>query len=137
MFPLIIFVFSHSFSAFVGTLIFAIILSLIIRAIMAAATSSTMWGWGAPPNGQWGQWGQQQQYYQPPQQYYRPAAPPYQPPTSSASTAPYEQGYQAQSANQVRQSENEPHYQSPDSMRYEDYEQPHAQYPEQMPPTVA
>lgn len=51
---------------------------------------------------------------------------------------PYQQGYQAEKARETSQEsqEGESSYSSPPQEQYQEYEQPQAQYPEQMPPPV-
>jgi hypothetical protein len=64
--------------------------------------------------------------YQPPTPIYQPSTPIYQPPYQ-----PYQQGYQA--AQETYQEEGQPR-DYPVAETYDQYEQPQAQYPEQMPP---
>ena len=68
---------------------------------------------------------QQTPYYQPKQQYYQPPA------QVQQTYQPYDQGYQP-----VRETYNEGEQQDqyPTASEYDQYEQPQAQYPEEMPP---
>src|SRR5437763_12151742 len=90
---------------------------------------------------------QPNQYYQPPQQpnqYYQPPQQPnqyYQPPTSPQPNTPYtrpyqpyEQGYQAP-RNEYQQGA-QPYQSNPSQSASEQYEEPQAQYPQEMPPMV-
>jgi len=91
---------------------------LIIKAFMATGVSGN-----SAPN----RMAAQQPYYQPSQPAYQPPQEPsYQP------YQPYQQGYQ-QTPREVYQ-EGGQQYQYPASEAYDQYEQPQAQYPEQMPP---
>ena len=65
------------------------------------------------------------------QQTYQPYQSPYQQPYQPQSYQPYEQGYQA--PGEVYQ-EGGQQYQSLSRDMYDQYEQPQAQYPEQIPP---
>jgi hypothetical protein len=119
IFPFIMLFVFRSGSIFFATLVLAIMIALILKAFDASNPNNS---------------GQSQQipYYQPPVQtyqppYYQPSMPVYQPPEEYK---PYEQGYQA--AATPYQADDQ---QSMSAMSsYEDYEQPTAQYPEQMPP---
>jgi hypothetical protein len=77
---------------------------------------------------------QPNQYYQPPQQpnqYYQPPASP-QPNTPPY--RPYEQGYQG--AQNDYQQGVQPYQDSPAQPASERYEEPQAQYPQEMPPMI-
>jgi hypothetical protein len=105
----------HSIAWFVISIGIIVMVSLLIR----AATSS-----GSNAGARSSQM-QQTPYYQPKQQYYQPPAQTQQPYQS------YEQGYQP-----ARETYNEGNqqYQYPEAAEYDQYEQPQAQYPEEMPP---
>jgi hypothetical protein len=94
---------------------------LIIKAVMSTSTTGN-----AAANGMRAQ--PTYQPYQPPTPIYRP---PYQPPTPvyQPPYQPYEQGYQA-----PQETYQEGGQQYPVTETYDQYEQPQAQYPEQMPP---
>jgi hypothetical protein len=128
-FPVLFFVFlfwglgsAHNFIGFLVPLFLLVFFFWLFRAILAASRRSTM-----NPGQRY-----QQPYYQPPQQhpyqqpYYQPPQPSYQPPTYR----PYEQGYQP--VPETSQ-EGEQRYQYPQPS-YEQYEQPQAQYPQELPP---
>ncbi|MDQ2888382.1 MAG: hypothetical protein M3Y39_20140 [Chloroflexota bacterium] len=104
----------HSLTWFIITIGIIVMVSLLIR----ASSSSNA---GAKSS-----WMQQTPYYQPKQQYYQPPAQTQQQPYQS-----YEQGYQP-----ARETYNEgdQQYQYPAAAEYDQYEQPQAQYPEEMPP---
>jgi hypothetical protein len=108
-FLLFIFMFSfHSWGVFLTILFVVFFINLLIRAVASTKPSAN-----TPP-------------YQPrngnAQPYYQPYQQPYQ---------PYQQGYQTP---QETYTEAGQQYQYPDPSNYEEYEQPQAQYPEQMPP---
>ena len=109
-----IFFFSyHSWLWFIMSIGFIILVSLLIRAVTSSNTNTgSASGWTTP-------------YYQPKQQYYQPPA------QMQQSYQPYEQGYQ--SARETY-SEGDQQYQYPAASEYDQYEQPQAQYPEEMPP---
>jgi hypothetical protein len=129
LFPFIMLFVFHSGSIFFATLVLAIMIALILKAFDASDPNSS------------GQ-SQQTSYYQPPVQtyqppYYQPSVPvyqplarPYQPPYQQEEYRPYEQGYQAA----VTPYQAGDQQSTPSTSSYEDYEQPQAQYPEQMPP---
>lgn len=85
----------------------------------------------------WGQQPNQQPYYTPPvqQQPARQETPYYQPPATEY-YRPYEQGYQPVPAAQSQSSYTPPSSAPEQEMKslYEDYEEPRAEYPEEMPP---
>lgn len=82
--------------------------------------------------------------YQQPNQYYQPPPQPnqyYQPPASSQPNAPYtspyqpyEQGYQVPQDDHQRGAQ--PYQGNPSQSASEQYEEPQAQYPQEMPPMV-
>lgn len=111
----IIFFNLHSLPWILMTLITVGFVFLIIKAFMATGVS----GNSAPNRMR----APQQPYYQPPQQ-------PYQAPQESSYQS-YDQGYQA--PREVYR-EGGQQYQYSDPEAYDQYEQPQAQYPEQMPP---
>jgi hypothetical protein len=77
---------------------------------------------------------QQPPYYQPPQQPSTPPGnQPYYQPSQQQPYQPYEQGYQASSPPAGAYQEGGQQYPYP-SQSAQDYEQPQAQYPQQMPP---
>ncbi len=112
----IIFFNIHSFSWLLMTLVTMAFVFIIIKAIMATSVNS-----GSAQN----RMGPQQMYQ--PKQPYQPL---YQQPQGS-SYQPYEQGYQAP---REAYQEGGQQYQYPAPEEYDQYEQPQAQYPEQLPP---
>ena len=106
----IIFFNLHSLPWILMTLVTVGFVFLIVKAFATTGVSRN-----SAPNTM----GAQQPYYQPRQQ-------PHQPPQESY-YQPYEQGYLAPR-------EGERQYQYPVPETYDQYEQPQAQYPEQMPP---
>jgi predicted lipid-binding transport protein (Tim44 family) len=78
---------------------------------------------------------QQQPYYQPSQQpqqpYYQPSQPPQQP--EQPSYQPYQEGYQPQPEQETYQ-EGDKIYPYPQQRSSQEYEQPQAQYPQELPP---
>lgn len=121
VFPFIILVFSHSFGAFLSTLVLTALIFLIVNAVRASQTNNS----GPTVVDMTQQWQQRQQT-----PYYQPPTPIYQPPAQQPYYRSYEQGYAP--AEETKASTEQPAAQMPGS--YEDYEQPQAQYPEQMPP---
>lgn len=109
LFVLII-IFSHSF---VG-IIFAIVAAVVLTAILMRVFGSQ----GMMGNN----------YQQPPQQPY------YQPPQETPTYQPYDQGYQPPPPQEVYQEGGTPHPYPQENNPYQQYEQPQAQYPEEMPP---
>jgi hypothetical protein len=110
----IIFFNLHSLPWILMTLVTVGFVFLIVKAFMATGVSGN-----SAPN----RMGAQQPYYQPYQQ-------PYQPP-QEPSYQPYDQGYQPP---REAYQEGGKQYQYPSPAVYDQYEQPQAQYPEQMPP---
>jgi hypothetical protein len=108
LFVIILFNF-HSLPWIIMTFIVMGFVFLIIKAFMTTSNAAT--------NGM-----RSQQTYQP----YQQPTPIYQPPYQ-----PYEQGYQAP-PEAYQEAEQQSDY--PVSETYDQYEQPQAQYPEQMPP---
>lgn len=109
---------SHSLVGILFSILTFLVVFSILRAVMRSATVRN----------------RSQSYYQPPQQqqqpYYQPMQrqQPYYQPTHSS----YEQGYQTipeRSYEVAEQPREAVQYEQPDQ-----YEQPRAQYPEQMPP---
>lgn len=122
-FPWILFVFfiifSHSMIGFMIAIGIAVGLSILFAALLNG---------GSP----WMGMRYQQPYqapYQPP--YQAPRQQSYQPPYQ-----PYEQGYQAPPPQETYQEGGRQYESAPpqQSGQYPEYEQPHSQYPEQMPP---
>ena len=103
----------HSLAWLMITIGIIVFFSLIVRAFASSASNA-----GSNPMGNWTQ----------SQQTYRPYQQPYQ---QQPYYQPYEQGYQAP---QESYSEGGQQYQYPASVEYDQYEQPQAQYPEEMPP---
>ena len=91
-------------SAIMGALFKPIIAGLLSLGIFGAATMANQ--------------PQQQPYYQPQQPYYQPP---------QAPQAPYQQGYQPQQTETYQEGGRQHQY-------AEQFEQPQAQYPQQMPP---
>jgi hypothetical protein len=129
IFPFIMLFVFHSGSIFFATLVLAIMLALILKALDASNPNNSGQSQQTPyyqPSGQT----YQTPYYQPSVPIYQPPVQPYQPPSQHEEYKPYEQGYQPSATS----------YQANDQQSmsatssYEDYEQPTAQYPEQMPP---
>src|SRR5579859_2870633 len=122
VFPFLMFFAFRSVGAFVAALVLSVIVMLVIRAVMTMAAAN---------NGMNGM-GYRQSYYQPPNQqaqpYYQPTY--QQPPVPQYQ--PYAQGYQATPETYREGAQSDPEPKSPS--QYEQYEQPQAQYPEQMPP---
>ena len=120
-FPFIMLFFFHSFAAFFAAIVLSIMITLIFSAFNAASRGNG----GPSPMSMNDPWGQRQS--QTP--YYQPSTPLYQTPYQQA-YRPYEQGYTP------APSTYQPGGQTASSSvpAYEEYEQPHAQYPEQMPP---
>ena len=110
----IIFFNLHSLPWILMTLVTVGFVFLIIKAIMAT---------GVNGNSASNRMRAQQPYYQPPQPMYQPPQAP--------SYRPYDQGYLA--PKEVYR-EGGQQYQYPSPEPYDQYEQPQAQYPEQMPP---
>jgi hypothetical protein len=111
----------HSLFGLIIPILVLLFLFWLIRTVMSAGR------WNAMNQGQ----RYQQPYYQPPQQpysqpYYQPSQQPYQQPVDR----PYEQGYQPVAGTY---SEGGQQYQYPEPS-YEQYEQPQAQYPQELPP---
>jgi hypothetical protein len=126
VFPFLIAIFYfHSLPGIFATIILAMIVIFLFKIFEASNPNNA---------------GQSQQipYYQPPvQTYYQPSVPtyqppaqPYQPPYQQEEYKLYEQGYQPSAT--PYQANNQQSMSATSS--YEDYEQPLAQYPEQMPP---
>ncbi len=123
-FPLLIFFFlswgwgpeHHMFFGILPILLFLFVI-WFIRSVMSAGSRNT--------TNQ--RQSYQQPYYQPPQQpYYQPSQQPYQQPYYQ----PYEEGYQP-AAEAPQEGGQQLLYPKP---LYEQYEQPQAQYPQEIPP---
>jgi hypothetical protein len=119
-------IFSHSFQAFISTIIVLFIVSMIARTMFNTGGNAQWWqqSWGyrgyqQPPQ-------QQTPYYQPPQQQRE--TPYYQPSQQQEQQSPvsYDQGY--------RSPQSAPKETSASS--FDDFEQPQAQYPEQQLPPM-
>jgi hypothetical protein len=128
IFPfLMLFVF-HSGSIFFATLVLAIMIALILKAFDASnpnrAGQSQQTPYYQPPAQSY-----QPPYYQPSVPVYQPSPQAYQPPYPQEEYKPYEQGYQAAATPYLDDQQTVSATSS-----YDDYEQPIAQYPEQMPP---
>lgn len=121
IFPFLIFIFSRSIGAFIITMLIVGVIFFIMRAMASANSNSSSW-WSA--NSQWQQ-PTQQQYYQPPVQ--QPQQQYYQPTQQQQPYRPYGEGYNAEQAGGEQSA-------AQGASQYDDYEQPQAQYPEQLPP---
>jgi len=121
--PLFFFV-GHGGMGIVFGIATIIILALIGRAIFAAIAGGSMW---RGTQNQWYQPRNQQPYQQP---YYQPTQNQQQPYQS------YQQGYQQpyyQPHSDVN-SMGEQQYQAPQEQQYDSYEQPRAEYKQELPP---
>ncbi len=113
------FVAGHSFFGILIWMAFIIALNLIGRAIFSAMAGSNTWG---TRQNSW-----YQPTYQQPYQQNQNQQQPYQ---------TYQQGYQ-QPYYQPRPASHqaaELQYQAPQQPQYDQYEQPHAEYPQELPP---
>jgi hypothetical protein len=119
IFPFMILFLSHSFTIFLSTLVLSILIALIIGAFNASQPNGSNSSTYNNMNAQWRN--------QPQTPYYQPPTPVYQPP-AQPEYKPYEQGYQPE------QAEYKPGAEAGTTDEYLDYEQPQAQYPDQMPP---
>jgi hypothetical protein len=133
--PLILQIFSgHGFFPLMPLVIIGILVFIWLRSSMFGSGNSG--STGSNSNYQ-----QPNQYYQPPQQPYPPNQY-YQPSTPAQPNTPdtppyqsYEQGYQAPPQSDYPQGV-QPYQGNPSPSTLEQYEEPQAQYPQEMPPMV-
>jgi hypothetical protein len=127
LFPFIMLFVFHSGSIFFATLVLAIMIALILKAFDASSPNGSGQSQQQTPYYQPPAQTYQPPYYQPPVQAYQPPTQPYQPSYQQEDYQPYEQGYQPSATPYQANGQQS-------TSSYEDYEQPQAQYPEQMPP---
>ncbi len=115
-FIFLLFIFPHhEHFSWLSILALLVLLGLIIRAfVVPLLFSSGFWGNGSSQNDR-----SYQQPYQPSQQQA------YQ---------PYQQGYQPHQPSPEVYQEGGQAYRYPQQSQYDQYEQPHAQYPQEIPP---
>lgn len=99
------------------------LLGILLRPIMGLLLGMGIFGAANMTN-------QQQPMYQPPYQPYQPPVPPYQPPAQQEPYQAYGQGYQS-----VPEPSPETYREGGQQYPYpQSYEQPQAQYPQELPP---
>ena len=128
---------SHSLFPLIPLVIIGGFVFMLVRSSMFRSNNS--WFSGSNRNdqqsNQYYQPPQPNEYYQPPQQpneYYQPSVPPQPNPPYTQPYGPYEQGYQAP-RNEYQQGA-QPYQRDPSQSTTEQYEEPQAQYPQEMPP---
>jgi hypothetical protein len=113
--PFIFFLFffpQHGFFGWLSSLAVLVLLGLLISAfVLPLLSSAGFWGNGSSRNNR--------SYQQP----YRPSQ-----------QQPYQQGYQPRQPSAEAYQEGGQQYQYPQQSQYDQYEQPHAQYPQEIPP---
>jgi hypothetical protein len=110
MIPVFIIIFSHSITGFLVGIAIALGIYLLIHAIQSKSSYNSMY-----------------QEYQPYQRRQEQAS-------YYQHDQPYQEGYQAPRQTEQSYQEGGRHYTYPKQEAYGEYEQPQAQYPEQMPP---